>query len=54
MGFSITEASNARKVTVWNEDGAFSEDDILFLRESGCLVEELILHTLRMTVEQDF
>jgi hypothetical protein len=54
MGFSVTEASNARKVTVWNEDAAFSEEDIQFLRESGCIVEELILHTLRMSVEQDF
>ena len=32
IGFSIAEACNARKVTVWNENGAFSEKDIQTLR----------------------
>ena len=43
IGFSLIEATNARKVTVWNENGAFSVRDIDILREAGCLVDEQII-----------
>ena len=50
IGFSVIEATNARKVTVWNENGAFSEHDIQLLRESGCLVEEQLVNSIGITV----
>ena len=46
IGFSITEACNARKVTVWNENGAFTEQDIQTLREAGCIIDEHIVNSL--------
>ena len=46
IGFSITEACNARKVTVWNENGAFSEQDIQTIREAGCIIDEHIVNSL--------
>lgn len=49
IGFSITEACNARKVTVWNENGAFSEQDIQTLRESGCIIDEHIVNSLSIS-----
>ena len=50
IGFSITEACNARKVTVWNENGAFSEKDIQTLREAGCDIDEHIINSLSVSV----
>jgi len=50
IGFSITEACNARKVTVWNENGAFSEQDIQTLREAGCNIDEHIVNSLSVSV----
>lgn len=46
IGFSIFEAMNARKVTVWNENGAFDEKDIDMLRQAGCLVDEQIIKSI--------
>lgn len=42
IGFSISEAALSRKVTVWNENNAFTENDLCYLRESGCQIEEHI------------
>lgn len=42
VGFSLDEASNARKVTVWNENYVFSDNDLNFLRNSGCEIEEIL------------
>ena len=50
IGFSVIEATNARKVTVWNENAAFSEHDIQLLREAGCLVEEQLVNSIGITV----
>lgn len=50
IGFSLIEATNARKVTVWNENGAFSVKDIDILREAGCLVDEQIVNSIGVTV----
>ena len=44
IGFSVTEAASARKVTVWNENEAFSEADIQFLLDSGCIIHEQVIH----------
>lgn len=49
IGFSITEACNARKVTVWNENGAFSEQDLQTLREAGCIIDEHIVNSLSIS-----
>ena len=46
IGFSLIEATNARKVTVWNENGAFSVKDIDILREAGCLIDEQIVNSI--------
>lgn len=46
IGFSLFEAMNARKVTVWNENSAFSEQDIQILREAGCLIDEQIINSI--------
>ncbi len=46
IGFSVAEAANARKVTVWNENEAFSEEEILFLLQSGCIVDEQVIHSV--------
>ena len=46
IGFSLIEATNARKVTVWNENGAFSVKDIDILREAGCLIDEQIVKSI--------
>ena len=46
IGFSLIEAMNARKVTVWNEDSAFSDHDIQMLREAGCLIDEKVSKSL--------
>lgn len=46
IGFSLFEAMNARKVTVWNENGAFDEKDIDMLRQSGCIVDEQIIKSI--------
>jgi len=37
---------NARKVTVWNEDGAFSEHDLQMLREAGCQIDEKVIKSV--------
>lgn len=50
IGFSVIEATNARKVTVWNENGAFSDHDISLLREAGCLVEEQLVNGIGVSV----
>ena len=50
IGFSIAEACNARKVTVWNENGAFSEKDIQTLREAGCIIDEHIINSLGISI----
>jgi hypothetical protein len=49
IGFSLIEAMNARKVTVWNEDSAFSEHDLQMLREAGCQVDEKVVNSVRIT-----
>jgi len=46
IGFSLFEAMNARKVTIWNENGAFDEKDIDMLRQAGCLVDEQIIKSI--------
>lgn len=46
IGFSLIEAMNARKVTVWNEDPAFTDHDIQMLREAGCLIDEKVSKSL--------
>ncbi|MFZ3070339.1 MAG: hypothetical protein WA110_04360 [Anaerolineaceae bacterium] len=46
IGFSLIEALNARKVTVWNEDSAFSEHDLQMLREAGCLIDEKVVKSI--------
>jgi hypothetical protein len=46
IGFSLIEAMNARKVTVWNEDGAFSEHDLQMLREAGCQIDEKVIKSV--------
>jgi len=46
IGFSLIEAMNARKVTVWNEDSAFSEHDLQMLREAGCQVDEKVIKSI--------
>lgn len=46
IGFSLIEATNARKVTVWNENGAFSTHDIDILREAGCLIDEQVISSV--------
>jgi hypothetical protein len=46
IGFSLIEAMNARKVTVWNEDSAFTDHDIQMLREAGCLIDEKVSKSL--------
>lgn len=50
IGFSLIEATNARKVTVWNENGAFSVHDIDILREAGCLIDEQIINSVGIPV----
>ncbi|MFH1446282.1 MAG: hypothetical protein ABIG43_02585, partial [Chloroflexota bacterium] len=42
IGFSLSEASLARKVTVWNENNVYTENDLCYLRESGCQIKEHI------------
>ena len=49
IGFSLIEAMNARKVTVWNEDSAFSEHDLQMLREAGCQIDEKVVNSVRIT-----
>jgi hypothetical protein len=46
VGFSIPEASLARKVTVWNENSIFSQEEINFLRNSGCQVDQQKISSL--------
>ena len=46
IGFSLIEALNARKVTVWNENAAFSEKDIDMLRQAGCLIDEQVVTSI--------
>ncbi len=50
IGFSLIEATNARKVTVWNENGAFSVHDIDILREAGCLIDEQVISSVGIPV----
>ena len=50
VGFSLSEATFARKVTIWNENNAFSEYDINLLRQSGCLVDEHIVNSMNVAV----
>lgn len=50
IGFSLIEATNARKVTIWNENGAFSSQDIDILREAGCLIDEQIINSVGIPV----
>lgn len=50
IGFSLIEATNARKVTVWNENGAFNTHDIDILREAGCLIDEQIISSVSISV----
>jgi hypothetical protein len=41
VGFSITEASHAKKVSIFPDPLLFSQEQINELRASGCVVEEL-------------
>ena len=50
IGFSLFEAMNARKVTIWNENSVFSENDIQMLREAGCLVDEQVISSINAAV----
>ncbi|NLB72046.1 MAG: hypothetical protein GX797_08610, partial [Chloroflexi bacterium] len=50
IGFSLIEATNARKVTIWNENGAFSVHDIEILRQAGCLIDELTINSVSISV----
>ncbi len=50
VGFSVIEAMNARKVTIWNEDSAFSDHDIQMLREAGCLIDEQVVKSIAVPV----
>ncbi len=50
VGFSISEASLARKVTIWNENQAFTEGDINTLKRSGCEVEEILVNGINIAV----
>lgn len=50
VGFSLFEAMNARKVTVWNEDSAFSNHDLQMLREAGCLLDEQVVKSISTPV----
>ena len=51
IGFSLDEASLARKVTVWNENHAFSEGQIELLRKSGCMIEEKVINGMEIALE---
>jgi len=42
IGFSLTEARLAERVTVIGGPGAISEDALDYLRRSGCAVERII------------
>lgn len=48
IGFSIFEAVNARKVTIWNENSAFSQQDIDMLREAGCVIDEQVVKSISL------
>jgi hypothetical protein len=41
IGFSLAEASLARRVTIFGGEGAFSESALKMLRSAGCQVERL-------------
>ncbi len=51
IGFSLSEASLARKVTIWNENNAFSDDDINFLKRSGCEIDEKIINGINLATD---
>lgn len=51
IGFSIDEAMMARKVTVWNENGAFSDSEIEELRKSGCIIDEKVINGIEVALE---
>jgi hypothetical protein len=51
IGFSIDEAMMARKVTVWNENGAFSDSEIEELRQSGCIIDEKVINGIEVALE---
>ena len=51
VGFSIDEAMLARKVTVWNENGAFSDSDIEELKKSGCIIDEKVINGIEVALE---
>ncbi len=50
LGFSLLEASNARKVTVWNENYAFKDNDLKILHDAGCEVEELQISGINLAI----
>ena len=50
LGFSLLEASNARKVTVWNENYAFKDNDLKILHDAGCEVEELQINGINLAI----
>lgn len=50
IGFSVIEAMNARKVTVWNENSVFTEHDLQMLREAGCIVDEQVISSITPVV----
>ncbi|MFN2126264.1 MAG: anaerobic ribonucleoside-triphosphate reductase, partial [Anaerolineales bacterium] len=41
IGFSITEASKASRVTIAGNENSFSEDVVELLRDAGCAVQRL-------------
>lgn len=51
IGFSLDEAALARKVTVWNENHAFSEGQLEYLKNSGCLIDEKIVSGIEVALE---
>lgn len=51
IGFSIDEAMMARKVTVWNENGAFSDIEIEELKNSGCIIDEKVINGIEVALE---
>jgi len=51
VGFSLGEAALARKVTVWNENSAFSEVDISQLQKAGCQVDVKVVNGMEIALE---
>ncbi|MCJ7694396.1 MAG: hypothetical protein MUO40_03135 [Anaerolineaceae bacterium] len=51
VGFSLDEAALARKVTIWNENSAFSDVDITQLQKAGCQVDVKVVNGMEIALE---